>query len=134
MGDLPDNIPGVKGVGEKTAIKLIAEYGSVENLYEHLDAIKGALQTKLAEGRESALLSRELARIRRDVPVTLDLNACVSHDYNYADVERLFRTLEFRSLIDRVPGKPSGSVSPQQMSMFEMAERSAPRIRRWFRS
>ena len=122
MGDSSDNIPGVKGVGEKTAIKLIAEYGSVENLYEHLDAIKGALQTKLAEGRDSALLSRELARIRRDVPVTLDLNACVSHDYNYADVERLFRTLEFRSLIDRVPGKPSGSVSPQQMSMFEMAE------------
>jgi len=122
MGDSSDNIPGVKGVGEKTAIKLIAEYGSVDGVYEHLDAIKGALRTKLDEGRESALLSRELARIRRDVPVTLDLNACVSHDYNYADVERLFRALEFRSLIDRVPGKPSGSVPPQQMSMFEMAE------------
>ena len=122
MGDSSDNIPGVKGIGEKTAIKLIAEYGSIEGVYEHLDAIKGAMQTRLAEGRDLAFLSRELARIRRDVPVRLDLNACVSHDYNYSDVERLFRALEFRSLIDRVPGKPSGGVSPQQLSMFEMAE------------
>jgi DNA polymerase-1 len=122
MGDTSDNIPGVKGVGEKTASKLISEYGSVAGVYEHLDEIKGALREKLAAERDNALLSRELAQIRRDVPVTLDLQACVAQDYRYEDVERLFRTLEFRSLIDRLP-RPQPV--QQQLSMFDMQQQTA---------
>jgi DNA polymerase-1 len=129
MGDNSDNIPGVKGIGPKGAQNLIKAYGSVANLYEHLDEIKGATHDKLEAGREMAFLSRELARIRTDVPVTIRLPECVAHDYEYATVEALFRELEFRSLIDRLPGAPartetSGGV--QQLSMFEVAE--APQV------
>jgi DNA polymerase-1 len=124
MGDSSDNIPGVKGIGDKTAKKLIQEYGSVAGVYDHLDAIKGALHTKLADGRDSAFLSRDLANIRRDVPVTLDLAACVAHDYEFADVETVFRELEFRSLIDTLRRQPA--VASQQLSMFEVAEEQAP--------
>ncbi len=122
MGDTSDNIPGVKGVGEKTATKLISEYGSVSGVYEHLDEIKGALREKLAAERDNAFLSRELAQIRRDVPVKLDLNACVAQDYRYEEVERLFRTLEFRSLIDRLP---QPQAVQQQLSMFDMQQEVA---------
>ncbi|MBI5959097.1 MAG: DNA polymerase I, partial [Chloroflexi bacterium] len=127
MGDTSDNIPGVKGVGDKTASKLIQTYGSVDDLYAHLDEIKGAMHQKLEIGRESALLSRDLARIRRDVPVKLDLTQCVAHDYEYAKVVALFQELEFRTLADRLPGKPkaAAAVSSQQMSMFDMAEQVA---------
>ncbi len=122
MGDTSDNIPGVKGVGEKTATKLISEYGSVSGVYEHLDEIKGALREKLTAERDNAFLSRELAQIRRDVPVKLDLNACVAQDYRYEEVERLFRTLEFRSLIDRLP---QPQAVQQQLSMFDMQQEVA---------
>jgi len=124
MGDPSDNIPGVKGIGEKTAAKLIQTYGSVAGVYEHLDEIKGALHDKLAQGRDAAFLSRELARIRRDVPVTLDLKACVAQDYDRSKVEALFRVLEFRSLIDRLPNQAAPGVG-QQLSMFEMAGQTA---------
>ncbi|MEP0764472.1 MAG: DNA polymerase I [Chloroflexota bacterium] len=119
MGDSSDNIPGVKGVGEKTAARLIAEHGSVAGVYKHLDAVKGALRDKLAAERDNALLSRDLAQIKRDVPVTLDLTACVAHDYRYEDVEALFRALEFRSLVDRLPRPTPGG---QQLSMFALAQ------------
>ena len=127
MGDSSDNIPGIKGVGQKTASKLIKAYGSIDGVYEHLDEVKGAMNKKLAEGRDDAFLSRELARIKRDVPVALDLSACVSHDYAYADVERVFRELEFRTLIDRLPGRPPAPApdGAQQLSMFAMAESEA---------
>ncbi len=125
MGDSSDNIPGVKGVGEKTALTLVSAYGSVAGVYDHLAEIKGAVQKKLAADRENALLSRELAAIQRDVPVTLALKACVTSDYDAEQVLELFRALEFRSLIERLPDvqavvtAASGGV--QQMSLFEMA-------------
>ncbi len=125
MGDASDNIPGIKGVGAKTAQKLISAYGSVAATYEHLDEIKGALQKKLTEGRESAFLSTELATIHRDVPVEIDLLKCVASDYRYEDVEALFRALEFRQLIRRLPGRPvsdAGDGSAQQLTMFAAAE------------
>jgi DNA polymerase-1 len=123
MGDSSDNIPGIKGIGEKTAIPLIQRYGSVAGVYEHLGETKGALQKKLTGGRESAFLSRELAQIRRDVPVTLDLSACVAHDYRFEDVERVFRELEFRSLVDTLRRQPV--TAGQQLSMFDVAEEQA---------
>ncbi|MCD4686197.1 MAG: DNA polymerase I [Anaerolineae bacterium] len=135
MGDSSDNIPGVKGVGEKTALKLIGAYGTVAGVYEHLAEIKGALQKKLAAGREDAFLSRDLAQIQYDVPVTLDLAACVAQDYEYEAVAALFRALEFRTLIDRLPGGPTAAASRtvpvggvQQLSMFDAAEAQAPAI------
>ncbi|MGQ9888352.1 MAG: 5'-3' exonuclease H3TH domain-containing protein, partial [Aggregatilineales bacterium] len=102
MGDSSDNIPGVKGIGEKRARQLIAAYGTLENLYEHLDEISGSLREKLEAGREIAFLSRALATIRRDVPITLDLRACLAHDFDRAAVEDLFRELEFNSLRRRL--------------------------------
>ncbi len=98
VGDTSDNIPGVKGIGDKTAVKLLAEYGTLANLYDHLDDIKGALRQKLADGRESAELSYKLARIVTDAPVTVRLEDCLTHDFNATDVVALFRELEFRSL------------------------------------
>jgi len=98
VGDSSDNIPGVRGVGEKTAVKLLNEYGSLDEVYAHVDAIKGAMRTKLVEGKESAYLSRKLAQIVTDAPITLNLDACVARDFDAAAVLALFRELEFRTL------------------------------------
>lgn len=114
VGDTSDNIPGVKGIGEKTATKLLQEYQSLENIYVHIDDIKGANQKKLIDGRESAFLSKKLATILRDTPIQLDLGACVAHDYDARKVDELFSELEFRSLRDRLP-KPQ-----EQLSLFDM--------------
>ncbi len=103
VGDTSDNIPGVKGIGDKTATTLLQQYHSVDNLYAHLDEIKGANQKKLSEGRDAAYLSHNLARIRRDVPITLDLKACISHDFDVATVDALFGELEFRTLRNLLP-------------------------------
>jgi DNA polymerase-1 len=115
VGDTSDNIPGVKGIGDKTATKLLQAYQTVENIYDHVGEIKGANQKKLIDGRESALLSKRLATIRRDVPIQLDLQACVSHDYDARKVDELFSVLEFRSLRDRLPK------SQEQLSLFDTA-------------
>ncbi len=126
MGDSSDNIPGVHGVGEKTALKLISAYGSVQGVYDHLAEIKGALQKKLAADRENAFLSRELATIQRDIPVQIDLSACVAQDYDPQRVAELFRALEFRSLVDRLKARPKTASDARQLSMFEVAESAQP--------
>lgn len=102
MGDSSDNIPGVSGVGEKTATRLLQKYGDLDTIYAHLDEIKTRFRNKLEEGKESAYLSRELARIHRDAPVTLDLQACVTREFDPEVVLELFRELEFRSLTGRL--------------------------------
>jgi DNA polymerase-1 len=103
-GDTTDNIPGVPGVGEKTAAKLIRDFGSLDALYLRLDEVKpDKLREKLAEHREQVLLGRELSTIVRDLPVRLDLEAARLHDYDRDEVIRLFREFEFRSLLDRLP-------------------------------
>lgn len=98
VGDTSDNIPGVKGIGDKTATRLLAEYGSLGNLYTNLDDIKGALKQKLEDGRESAELSYNLARIVTDAPIKIELKECVTHDFDAVPVLSIFRELEFRSL------------------------------------
>jgi DNA polymerase-1 len=98
VGDISDNIPGVKGIGEKTAVKLLAEYGTLANLYAHLDDIKGALRQKLEDGRAAADLSYQLARIVTDAPITVKLADCLTRDIDPVPVLALFRELEFRSL------------------------------------
>jgi DNA polymerase-1 len=103
-GDATDNIPGIPGVGEKTAAKLVGQFGSIEGVYERLAEVKpDKLRDKLVEAREQVFQSRELSRIVRDLPVTLDLEAARLDDYDRAEVVRLFREFEFRTLIDRLP-------------------------------
>jgi DNA polymerase-1 len=103
-GDPTDNIPGIPGVGEKTAAKLVGQFGSLEEMYGRLDEVKQeALRQKLVDAREQVFASRELARIVRDLPISLDLEAARLSDYDRAEVVRLFREFEFRTLIDRLP-------------------------------
>ena len=102
MGDASDNIPGCPGVGEKTAQKLVSEFGSIENLLEHTDQLKGALKTKVENNREKILFSKFLATIKTDVPIKLDMKALVREKPNEEELRRIFEEMEFRTLIDRV--------------------------------
>ncbi|GAB4278027.1 MAG: DNA polymerase I [Candidatus Promineifilaceae bacterium] len=110
VGDTSDNIPGVRGIGKKTAEKLLNQYQTLDNIYAHIDEIKGAMGKKLREGKESAYLSYKLARIVTDAPIQLDLEACVTHDFDVHAVADLFRELEFRSLTNMLLEKMPESV------------------------
>jgi DNA polymerase I len=116
-GDTSDNIPGVPGVGEKTAISLLQQFGSLDALYEHLDEVKGKLRERLAEHRESAFLSRQVGRIVIDLPVALELETARTGRYDRRAVAQRLRELEFRSLIDRLPPSsiaPTGHDAPER--------------------
>ena len=102
MGDSSDNIPGCPGVGEKTAQKLVAEFGSIENLLAHTDQLKGALKTKVEANREMITFSKFLATIKVDVPIKLDMNTLVREKPNEEELRKIFEELEFRTLINRV--------------------------------
>jgi DNA polymerase-1 len=119
-GDTSDNIPGVPGVGEKTAIQLLQQFGTLDGIYEHLDEVKGKLRERLAEHRESAFMSREVGRILTDLPVELHLDEARTGRYDRRAVAQRFRELEFRSLIDRLP--PS-SIAP---TGYDAPERDTP--------
>lgn len=102
MGDTADNIPGCPGVGEKTAQKLIAQFGSIENLLAHTDELKGAIKKKVEENKEQITFSKFLATIKTDVPIALDMEVLKREEPDEEELRRLFEMLEFRSLIDRV--------------------------------
>lgn len=102
VGDTSDNIPGVRGIGKKTAVKLLTEYQTLDAIYEDVENIKGAMGKKLVEGKESAYLSQKLARIVTDAPIQLDLDACVAHDFDPNPVLDIFRELEFRTLTNQL--------------------------------
>lgn len=126
LGDASDNIPGVKGVGEKTAVRLIQEYGSLDNIYAHLADIPGKAGKDLAAGRDSAYLSQNLARIRTDLPIALDLEQSKTSRFDPLAVEALFHQLEFRTLTQRLKKlnqrlKPTLSPQLVQGSLFESA-------------
>ena len=104
MGDAVDNIPGVSGVGEKTAVKLIEEFGSIENIYERIDEVKGKLKDKLLEGKENAFLSKRLATVVSDVAIDLDENALVMETPNREVLSPIFAELEFRTIGKRLFG------------------------------
>ena len=116
MGDASDNIPGCPGVGEKTAQKLIAEFGSIENLLEHTDQLKGALKTKVEANREMITFSKFLATIKIDVPIELDMKALVREEPNEEELRKIFEELEFRTLINRVLKKESAPLSASPTS------------------
>ena len=104
MGDTADNIPGCPGVGEKTAQKLIAQFGSIENLLEHTSELKGAIKTKVETNREQILFSKFLATIKTDVPIALDMDGLKREEPDKDELKRIFEDLEFRSLLERVLG------------------------------
>jgi len=105
MGDAVDNIPGIAGVGEKTAAKLLKQYHSVEGVVEHADEIKGALGEKVRAGKDAAILSKKLATIITDVPVELDDNAFELGEWNRDLLKEVFGELEFRTLGKRILGE-----------------------------
>lgn len=102
-GDSSDNIPGVPGIGEKGAIKLLQEYGSLDGVYEHVDDITGSVQKKLIEGKKLAYLSKEIAEIWTDAPVELDWDVADVNDCDLEKVAEILRRLEFTSLLKRLP-------------------------------
>ena len=118
MGDSSDNIPGCPGVGEKTAQKLIAQYGSIENLLSHSDELKGALKTKVEANREMIEFSKFLATIKIDVPIVLNMDELKREQPNEEELRKIFEEMEFRTLIDRVlnRNKKSASSSPTPKS------------------
>ena len=133
-GDASDNIPGVKGIGDKTAVTLLKTYGNLLNIYNHLDEIKGAVRQKLEVGKNSALHSQYLAQIHMDVPVAVDLTACKLREFDDETVVPLLEKLEFRSFLNRLQklhGQFSGSpaAEPATESSTESALATpAPRI------
>ena len=115
MGDAADNFPGCPGVGEKTAVKLINEFDTVDNLLEHTDQLKGALKKKVEEHVDDIRLSKTLAIIKTDVPVTLDLEKLKVTDPDEPRLRKIFDELEFKSLIDKFLNKPKKS--PQNVNL-----------------
>ncbi|MCS7222103.1 MAG: DNA polymerase I [Anaerolineae bacterium] len=137
IGDKSDNIPGVPGIGEKTAAQLLQQYGSLEGIYAHLEEINSPrVREVLAEYRDQAFRSRRLATLVTDLPVQLDLERCRTSDFDRERVLALFRELEFRSLVNRLPESSQPRLLPsvpspesQQLPLFTAtapAENMAP--------
>ncbi len=120
MGDSSDNIPGCPGVGEKTAQKLIAQFGSVENLLAHTDQLKGALKVKIEANREQITFSKFLATIKTNVPIELNMEALKRERPDEEALRKIFEELEFKTLIDRVFKKESaaGNKAPSPLPLF----------------
>ncbi len=112
-GDPSDNIPGVKGIGEKTAGKLLEEYGSLKKIYKNLDKIKPRIAKMLQEGEESVELSRRLAQIIQDVDLNVHLEDCLMRDFSYKDVLQEFQKFEFKSLVSKIPKTINGDTGDQ---------------------
>lgn len=121
MGDASDNIPGCPGVGEKTAQKLIAQFGNIENLLAHTDQLKGALRTKVEENRKQIEFSRFLATIKTDVPLPLDMDALKRESPDEEELRKIFQELEFRTLLERIfkeKPKEAPAATPGQDDLF----------------
>ncbi len=101
-GDASDNIPGVKGIGEKTAVQLLTEFGNLKQIYASLDKVKGAVRKKLEEGRDDAMRSQYLAQIHLDVPIEADLEAFKLQEINDEAVVPLLEKLEFNSFLSKI--------------------------------
>ena len=136
MGDSSDNIPGVPGVGKKTAAKLLSDYDTLDGVYEHLDDLSAGLRKKLEEGQKNAYLSQKLAAIVTDLDIPLDLDKARPDNFNPQAVHAVFQELEFRSLLKRLDTleEQYGKAVPragQQLQLFgdkpQRVERTAPK-------
>ena len=113
MGDASDNIPGCKGVGEKTAVALLQQFGSIDNMLANTDQIKGALRQKVESQTEEIKFSRFLATIRTDVPLTLDESLLTKKEPNIEALTALYRELEFNTLLRKIsPSAPTAPAAP----------------------
>lgn len=131
MGDSVDNIPGIPGVGEKTAAKLLKEYHTLDNILANSDNIKGALGEKIRKGKDLALMSKKLATILTDIPVKFHTEEFSVKEWNKEALSEIFRELEFRTVAKRILGeelkeapKPAAAASGTQMGLF--GETTAP--------
>lgn len=125
MGDASDNIPGCPGIGEKTAMKLVQEFGSIENLLAGTEKLKGATKTKIESHTEEIKFSKFLATIKTDVPVTFDEKALRRSPVDEEALRKIFEELEFRNLAERILGKntptsPAAESAPVQGSLFDL--------------
>lgn len=128
VGDTSDNIPGVKGIGEKTAQTLYSTYSSLDDIYEHIEEIPGKIKTKLEENKEMAYMSRDLAQIRTDLDINLDLTHAKADQWDLTVVEDFFKEMEFRSLLPKLQSlkgivavkTPVVAPVKNQMSMFDI--------------
>ena len=132
VGDTSDNIPGVSGIGEKTALALLAEHGSLDEIYAHLDTVPARFRAKLEDGRDSAYLSQRLARIVTDIDLPFDLERCRWRGYDRDALVDIFRQLEFRTLLDRLPGGRGRTRRPSA-GPVRLGPRSAAAGRPWLR-
>ncbi|MBI4285747.1 MAG: DNA polymerase I [Chloroflexi bacterium] len=121
VGDPSDNIPGVRGIGEKTAVRLLTEFGSIDEVYHHLDRVAPPkTQELLGQQKEIALQSKQLATIDTSAPVTLDLEACRLSAYDRNRVVALFRELEFTSLLKRLPSIEEEGIRAPEVTVTEV--------------
>ena len=123
MGDSSDNIPGCPGIGEKTAIKLLNQFETIENLLENTDKLKGAQKIRIEENREQILFSKYLATIKTDVPIEINEKELILKEINEDELKRIFEDLEFRSLITRIfkqEATPTPANKPIQGDLFAL--------------
>lgn len=130
-GDSSDNLPGVPGIGEKTAIQLLQEFKTLDNIYEHLDDIKPSTAAKLRTGKDLAYISKEVGRIWTDAPVELDWDVADVNDTDLARVAETLERLEFHSLIKRLPKhmqfqEASHALAVNNLSTADMSEKPWP--------
>lgn len=126
-GDPSDNIPGVSGVGDKTATDLLARWGTIEDIYEHFDELTPSAQKKLKDHKDEALFSKSLATIRLDVPITFDLQSTRFGAYDRNALEVLFKQFGFFTLISRLD-KPVTTVQPQTALFAEQKEKKSAHV------
>jgi DNA polymerase-1 len=118
QGDAVDNIPGIKGVGAKTAVKLLAEFDSIEGILANTDQLKGKLKEKVEAGHEAALMSKKLATIELNCPIQFDAEKYKVEPFNIEALKELFSELEFRTLMKRIVGASAVSTEGQQTDLF----------------
>ena len=118
-GDTSDNIPGVSGVGDKTATDLVSKYQTLDNIYKHLDDLKPAVRNKMEAGKDSAFLSEKLSTIKRDMKLDFDLKDSVIHEYDRKKVYDLFHKLEFRTLLSKLPAE---KITDEQTELSQESE------------
>lgn len=107
MGDTADNVPGCPGVGEKTAVKLITQFGSIDNLLNSTDQLKGAIKRKVEENKEQISFSKFLVTIKTDVPIDLNLDTLRTTEPNKEALRPIYENLEFRAFIKKLDDKPA---------------------------
>ena len=122
MGDASDNIPGVKGIGEKTALKLLTTYGSLSSIYEHIDEIKGSVKDKLIQDKDNAYMSYDIATIYKDVPLNVELEelAYIPKDKN--ELYKIYNELEFYSLIKESNNKEENSNNTENINYINKSK------------